>query len=123
MNKKRIIIDFDGTICGDEFPDCGPPEPEVKEALLELSAMGFEILIHSCSTGTIWQEVEDKNNRLHHWERIVNFMTLHDLYYDGIWMSPTGNKPFADFYVDNKGVSYKGSWPDVVNEIRSRKDN
>ncbi len=121
--KKRIIIDFDGTICGFEFPNCGPPEPGVKEALLQLHDMGFEITIHSCATGTIWQGIEDPDNRLRHWERIVNFMILHDLYYDGIWMSPTGNKPIADFYIDDRGVSYRGNWLDVVDEIRTRKDN
>ncbi|KKL65225.1 hypothetical protein LCGC14_2157150, partial [marine sediment metagenome] len=52
MNKKRIIIDFDGTICGFDFPQCGPPELGVRKALLELSEMGFEIIIHSCRTGT-----------------------------------------------------------------------
>ncbi len=119
MNKK-IIVDFDGTICGSDFPDCGPPEPGVREALLELHDMGFEIVIHSCSTGTVWNGVEDGSNRLHHRTRIVTYMTLHDLYFDGVLMSPTSNKPLADFYIDDRGVSYKGNWPDVVNEIRKR---
>ncbi len=123
MSKKRIIIDFDGTICGFDFPDCGPPEPGVREALLELHDLGFEIVIHSCSTGIMWKEVEDKDHRLHHWKRIVNYMTQYDLYYDGILIGDNYDKPFADFYIDDRGVSYKGNWPDVVNEIRIRKDN
>ncbi len=122
-DKKRIIIDFDGTICGFEFPACGPPEPGVREALFQLHDMGFEIVIHSCSTSTVWQEVEDLAHRLKNWERIYTFMTLHDLYYDAIWMSPIGNKPVAEFYIDDQGVGYKGNWKDVVNEIKERKDD
>lgn len=123
MNKKRIIIDFDGTICGFEFPECGPPEPRVREALLELSAMGFEIVIHSCRTGSYWEGKRDGPNRKHHYEMIINFMYKHDLYYDDIIMDENMDKPIAEFYIDDRGVSYKGNWNDVVNEIKSRKEN
>lgn len=123
MNKKRIIVDFDGTICGFEFPDCGPPEPGVKEALLELSAMGFEIVIHSCRTGTYWKDMLDVGNRISHIKAIIGFMAKHNLYYDELLTDINMDKPIADFYIDDRGVSYKDNWPDVVNEIRKRKDN
>jgi len=122
MNKKKIIIDFDGTICGFKFPDCGPPEPGVKKALLELSAMGFEIAIHSCRTGTYWKGQEDLPNRTDHYYTVIEFMLRHDLYYDTIIMDTNMDKPIADFYIDDCGVSYRGSWPDVVNEIKERKE-
>ncbi len=121
-DKKRIIIDFDGTICGSEFPDCGPPEPGVKEALTELSAMGFEIVIHSCRTATYWQNVIDEGNRLNHIITIACFMREHDLFYDTILIDENMDKPIAEFYIDDRGVGYKGNWKDVVNEIRERKD-
>ena len=39
MSKKRIIVDFDGTICGFDFPQCGPPEPGVREAWIDCLRM------------------------------------------------------------------------------------
>ena len=51
---KIIIVDFDGTICGFAFPDCGPPEPHVQEGLQKLKDAGFEIHIHSVSTNINW---------------------------------------------------------------------
>ena len=122
MSKKRIIIDFDGTICGFDFPKCGPPESGVKKALLELSAMGFEIIVHSCRTGTYWKDMKDVDNRVYHIKAIVNYMKDHDLYYDVLLTNLSMDKPIADFYIDDHGVSYKGNWPDVVNEIKERKD-
>ena len=123
MSKKRIIVDFDGTICGFEFPACGPPEPGVREALIELSEMGFKITIHSCRTATYWQDVIDEGNRLKHIIAIACFMKEHALYYDEILIDENMNKPLAEFYIDDRGVGYKGNWPDVVNEIRNRKDD
>jgi len=121
MNKKRIIIDFDGTICGFDFPQCGPPELGVRKALLELSEMGFEIIIHSCRTGTYWKGQENLPNRRDHLWTIMELMLRHDLYYDSIMMDKNMDKPIADFYIDDRGVNYRGNWPDVVNEIRERK--
>lgn len=123
MNRKRIIIDFDGTICGFAFPDCGPPEPGVKEALLDLSAMGFEIAIHSCRTGIYWEGNLDFPNKMDHYWAIINYMSEHRLFYDTIIIDANMDKPIAEFYIDDRGVSYKGNWPEVVDEIRNRKDD
>ncbi len=123
MNKKRIIIDFDGTICGFKFPDCGPPEPGVEKALLELSAMGFEIAIHSCRTSSCWKGQEGLPNRMGHYYTVIEFMLRHDLYYDTIIMDTNMDKPFADFYIDDRGVGYKGNWNEVVREIGERNDD
>lgn len=122
-DKKRIIVDFDGTICGFEFPDCGPPEPGVREALLELHDLGFEIVIHSCRTSVYWKGQQDWPNRMSNYRIILNYMAEHDLYYDSIIMDENVDKPIAEFYIDDRGVGYKGNWNDVVNEIRERKDD
>ena len=121
--KKRIILDFDGTICGFKFPDCGPPEPGVKEALLDLQAMGFEIVIHSCRTGIYWKGTADTVNRIFHIKAIVGFMAEHNLYYDELLTDINMDKPIADFYIDDRGVGYKGNWNEVVREIGERNDD
>ena len=123
MSKKRIIVDFDGTICSFRFPDCGPPEPGVKEALLELHDLGFEIVIHSCRTGIHWKNKVNTVNQLNNIQIIIHYMDDYGLYYDELLTTENYNKPFAAFYIDDRGVSYKGNWLDVVNEIRHRKDS
>ena len=119
-DKKRIIVDFDGTICGFEFPDCGPPEPGVREALLQLHDLGFEIAIHSCRTSFYWEGQPDWPNRMSSYRIIINYMAEYDLYYDSIIMDENVDKPIAEFYIDDRGVSYKGNWKDVVTEIVER---
>ncbi|KKN03285.1 hypothetical protein LCGC14_1109210 [marine sediment metagenome] len=119
---KRVIVDFDGTICGFAFPDTGPLEPGVKEALQEIRDMGYEIVIHSCSTSTHWRGVEDLKNSVSHFKRIFKFMVLHDLPFDRILADENYDKPIASFYIDDRGIGYHGNWNDVVNEIIERGD-
>lgn len=115
---KRVIIDFDGTICGFAFPDCGPPEPGVKEALDELVQMGFEIWIHSCRTRSDWNGKPDPAFQCQNLSVIIHYMLEHDLPYDRI-ITET-DKPVATYYIDDRGIGYRGNWPAVVAEIKER---
>ena len=117
---KRVIIDFDGTICGFAFPDTGPLERGVKEALQEIRDMGYEIIIHSCRTATYWKGKKDIPNRTEHFKTIFKYMVLHDLPFDKILIDKNYDKPIATFYVDDRGIGYHGNWNDVVNEIIER---
>lgn len=106
---KVVVVDFDGTICGFAFPDCGPPEPHVKEGLQKLKDAGFEIVIHSVSTNIYWGLL----NKNKHLRRIRNYMKKHCLPYDKLSMD---NKPFATVYIDDRGVGYRGNWFAAVDE-------
>lgn len=107
---KVVVVDFDGTICGFAFPDCGPPEPNVKEGLQKLKDAGFEIEIHSVSTNKNW----GVENRWAHFDRIQNYMKEYDLSYDRIIMNH--DKPFATAYIDDRGVAYRGNWLQATDE-------
>lgn len=108
---KRIIIDFDGTICKDEFPDVGSPEPNVREALQQLKDLGYEIMIHSCRTASYWEDREK------HLKIITEFMKKNEIPYDGIVIDKNLDKPLAMFYIDDRAIRYDGGWLDVVRMI------
>ncbi len=107
---KVIMVDFDGTICGDRFPDCGPPEPHVREGLQKLKDAGFEVHIHSVSTNYNW----GRENMLEHVDRIQDYMKEHDLPYTRIHAAD--NKPYAVAYIDDRGVAYRGDWLEAAEE-------
>ena len=107
---KVVIVDFDGTICGDKFPDCGPPEPHVWEGLQKLKDAGFDVWIHSVSTNRNW----GKENRQYHLGRIADYMTEHNLPYTGIYAA--NDKPFVSAYIDDRGVAYRGNWLEAAEE-------
>ncbi len=110
LTPKVIIVDFDGTICGFAFPDCGPPEPNVREGLQKLKDAGFDVHIHSVSTSLNWGFV----NSIEHFERIKNYMCKHNLPCDKIVMDY--DKPFAAAYIDDKGIAYRNNWLEAADE-------
>lgn len=98
---KIAVIDFDGTLCKFAFPDVGPIEPNVREALETLKAAGYTIQIHSCRTATYWDNEEERRI---HIKLIQDFMAKHKLPYDKLILDITKDKPIADVYIDDRGV-------------------
>jgi len=45
--KKVICIDFDNTICLDEWPYIGPPIPGAKEVLIKLKESGHKLILYT----------------------------------------------------------------------------
>jgi hypothetical protein len=110
--QPSIAVDFDDTIStpGAVYPDLGPPQDGVKEALAALHEMGCRVRIHSCrcngqslARGMLPIELQ----------RIVMYMQANGLYFDDVVL-PEEGKPFASYYVDNKGIRFQGNWGEVV---------
>ena len=111
--EKIAIIDFDGTLCKFAFPDVGPPEPHVREALETLKDAGYTIKIHSCRTATYWGNVEE---RIHHVASIYDFMREYGLPYDEVILNI--DKPIADVYIDDRAIRYEGNWPEIAEVLK-----
>jgi len=114
---KIAIIDFDGTLCKFAFPDVGPIEPNVQEALEILKAAGYIIKIHSCRTATYWG---NEDERRVHIKMIQGFMKEHKLPYDELIMSITKDKPIADVYIDDRAIKYDNNWLQIAKELTYR---
>lgn len=111
---KIAIIDFDGTLCKFAFPDIGPIEPDVKEALEILKKAGYTTKIHSCRTATYWNQEDERKI---HIQLMQDFMERHSLPYDEIILSPTMDKPIADVYIDDRAIKYNNNWLQIAREL------
>ncbi len=108
--RKKIVIDFDGTIADDVFPDVGNPQEGVVEALNTLKEAGFEIIIHSCRTGSYFKDALDEDQ----FERIEDFMNYYNMPFDRIWVP---DKPIASAYIDDKAIRYRNNWKDIAGKL------
>lgn len=45
---KIIAVDFDGTLCDSNFPECGPPIQSVIDALKAEQAAGAKVILWTC---------------------------------------------------------------------------
>ena len=111
---KIAVIDFDGTLCKFMFPDVGPIEPNVREALETLKAAGYTIQIHSCRTATYWNHPDEREM---HKKLIIDFMRENNLPYDTLIFDPTKDKPIADVYIDDRGMRYENNWLEIARKL------
>lgn len=113
MMGKVLIIDFDGTIAKFEnWPNMGEPEKGVKEALHKLKDMGYEIHIASCRTNHELKKYPiDRRDQVRAMERYLND---NEIPYDVVL---DNDKALGVWYIDDKGIGFRGDWDKVVEEI------
>jgi len=110
-NTLQICFDFDGVIHSFTSPWEGEdvisdkPIRGCKEALAIFREMGAKIYIHSvrCRTEAGRKAIE-------------NYMKLYNLPFDCV----VEHKPVADFYIDDRGVPFTGSWEDAIRTIHNQ---
>ncbi len=108
--KPTIVLDFDGVICANKFPDDGEPIEGVREALSTLKKAGFHITIHSRRTSSYFKKLLVNNQ----FQWIEDYMEYYKLHFNDIWMP---DKPIADAYVDSKAIKFDNNWEEITEKI------
>lgn len=112
-----IVVDLDGTLLEDRYPELGEWLPGAQEALRAFLKAGFRVEIHSC--------------RFH--SRDAHTFTLREprAVFEAIqrvrWKLDragfhevdicTSDKPPARYYIDDRGIEFKGNWRKIVRRI------
>jgi adenylyl-sulfate kinase len=113
VKKTNIVcIDFDGVINNYKgYKGVGIFEEPIKgvsENMKKLKKHGWKIIIYTTRNETL---------------DIENYLKKHDIPFDEININseqfPHTNrgKPYADVYVDDRGITFKGKWDDTFREI------
>lgn len=119
-----IAVDFDNTLCDSKFPECGPIMPGAKEAMLMFKTMGFRIIIWSCRTSN-WNcdifKTDPNQPTLKRPQviRMAAWLRARAIPYDEIDDGSRG-KPWADYYIDDKGVRFDNNWNEILLFIQRR---
>jgi len=118
MNMQRTIcIDLDGTIADDSsgFQGVGifgAPLPGAVDALRQLKAEGWTIIIHTCRLETV-----DIDAYLNSWGIPFDGINEERHLYNGLPCNPA--KPTADVYLDDRAIRFKGNWKKALQQIRT----
>ena len=102
-----IAVDFDGTLCENEFPEIGKPKPLVIEYIKRQAARGSKIILHTCRENGIRPLLDEA--------RV--FCNVYNIPLYAINENPgnphprkhgvkgPGRKVFADLYIDDNAIN------------------
>lgn len=111
-SQKYVCVDLDGTIAyykeweGENH--FGNPIEGVQEAFDKLRSAGWIIIIYTTRT----------NKKL-----VGGFLKRHSIPFDYINQNPEqpqnaiGGKPYADAYIDDRGIQFNGNWQATVDDV------
>ena len=111
---KTICVDFDNTLCQSDYPNAGPVMVGAKEALQRFKELGYYIIIWSCRTGKWRLDLYPSIPDVSIMDRpqvkaMIDWLVLNDIPFDEIDDGSRG-KPLADFYVDEKAITFQNNW-------------
>ena len=113
MNIKVLCFDFDGVInlyagWQNEGFDVilGTPIPGAKETIQKLRNKGYLVLTHSTRCSYPGGAVA-----------VTEYLNKHNIRVDGV----CSNKPPADIYIDDKGLTFNGDWSTMIEAIETFK--
>lgn len=127
-NTKQplICVDFDDTLCASKYPACGPMKEGARDALIRFRELGYLILIYSCR-GCHWHydifAPESKGQPVMERPHVINmreWLIEHDIPFDEIDDGSRG-KPWAQFYIDDKGIRFENNWEEITAFVEARK--
>lgn len=97
-------IDFDGTLCDEQYPDTGPPHMDVINRLKTLRKQGHKLILNTCREGELLQKAIDycKFFGLTFDAHNENLPELIEKY------GGDCRKISADFYIDDKNLFWEG---------------
>jgi predicted HAD superfamily phosphohydrolase YqeG len=101
-DRKRVMIDFDGTL---RNSSTGEPTESAVKVIEELKKLGYEIFIFSTRV------VYGGGNFIHEW------LEEFGIEVDGV----TGKKFNAEYYIDNNAIRFEDNWLSILNFISDRK--
>lgn len=112
MKEIRIIaVDFDGTLCGDEYPRIGEPNAALIALLKGLKAEGCRVILWTCRCGELLEEA-------------VAWCAGFQLYFDAVnenvgeileKYGTDSRKIYADVYIDDRSCFPVQAYSSFVN--------
>lgn len=125
-----MCIDFDGTLFDHEYPNIGKVKAGARGATELFRELGWKIIIFSCRTCSYNPEVfapkMDDGTPDPMWLRnvmdrkvvadMVAALSNEGIVFDEIDDGSKG-KPYADLYIDDKGLRFEDNWGQIMGRI------
>lgn len=100
--RKAIAVDFDGTLCSQNWPKIGEPNTELIEQLKEEQERGTALILYTCRSGRLLRDAVKWSK-----EQGLKFDSVNRNLPDRIkaYRGDT-RKISADLYIDDRNVAF-----------------
>ena len=98
IDFKTIAVDFDGTLCYSEWPDCGPPNLALIAYLQEWRRNGNKLILWTCRAG-------DALSKAVEWckEQNLEFDAINDNLPEIVELYGNNSRKITcDYYIDDR---------------------
>lgn len=110
-----IAIDFDGTICQNEYPEIGDPMPLAIWSIKKLKKRGHDLILWTCRQGELLDEAVEWCEEHGIPFDLVNEHEPNNLRAFG---GVAGNKVFANIYIDDRDLGGFPGWECAMELIK-----
>lgn len=110
VGNMIIAVDFDGTLCGEIYPEVGKPNMQLIDALIKRRMAGDKLILWTCREGEPL-------------EKAVNWCNRLGLYFDAVndnlpeiiemWGN-NSRKITADLYIDDRSEK---PWAELLRKV------
>lgn len=116
--ENRVVVDFDGTLVTNAWPEIGEWNPGAIDAVKRILAAGYDVVVFSTRLAPVQLDeitplsVRDVNLEVAKIRVLLNEAGLNAV---SIWRKPW--KPGAVAYIDDKAIHYAGDWRATVDTL------
>lgn len=110
--RRKIAVDFDGTIVEDRYPQIGRERPFALQTLRSLQEKGFVLVLWTCRTGEQLAEAVEFCRR-----GGVEFYGVNENFDGEMEMGAAPRKIDADIYIDDRNIGGLPSWGEIYHKL------
>lgn len=105
MEKKRIAIDFDHTICNSSYPECGEPIKDAIETIKELYEREHTLILWTLREKEVLETAKEwlKEHGILHCFSYINENIKEDVEY---W-NYNPRKLSVDYFIDDRNIGWE----------------
>lgn len=116
--RRKIAVDFDGTIVENEYPQIGREKPFALRTLRALQEHGFTLILWTCRAGSELEAAVEFCRK-----GGVEFYAVNENFEGELYQGPCPRKIDADIYIDDRNLGGMKQWGEIYHDLTGQSED